>query len=182
MTDLTPERRDESDVTQSIQGRCPRMMEHVYRVNPLPMPCADCYSVRVTAERLPDWQPEVRWQRAEQFADFDARDEWAVEVTWRDWKKAGAKGPTSQYGPFDTPEWRDRFLGQQRRDRDVTATRVLKRRAHYTPWVGPDAPEPTTEKEREALLRAEWERINNRNLTRRLGFGYAAHPESEGDE
>jgi hypothetical protein len=80
------------------------------------------------------------------------RTEWAVEVTWRDWKKAGAKGPTSLYAQFDTPEQRDQFLAIQRRDRDVAATRVLTRLAAYTPWEGPESPEATSDEEREALL------------------------------
>lgn len=92
----------------------------------------------------------------------DWRTEWAVEVTWLNWKKAGAKGPTSQYGPFETEEHRDRFLDQQRRDREVTATRVLTRRAAYTPWTASGAAEPTTEEEREALLAALYEQIAGR--------------------
>lgn len=85
--------------------------------------------------------------------------EWAVEVTWQDWEKAGAKGPTSQYGPFENPEHRDRFLEEQRRDREVAATRVLTRHAAYTPWTGPDAVDPTSAEEREALLIQQYERM-----------------------
>lgn len=103
-------------------------------------------------------------------AEPEWRTEWAVEVTWRDWKKAGAKGPTSQYGAFETEGHRDRFLASQRKDRDVTATRVLTRRAAYTPWVGPETSEQTTEAEREALLAAEYERIIGRLVPR------SAHP------
>lgn len=50
----------ESDaLTQSVQDRCPRMREHV-GAHASPIPCPDCYSVRVTAERIP-WEPQVRW-------------------------------------------------------------------------------------------------------------------------
>lgn len=89
----------------------------------------------------------------------EPRVEWAVEVTWRDWRKAGAKGPTSQYGPFETPEGRDAFVRMQRRDRDVAATRVLTRLAAYSPWDGPTAPEATSEEERERLLNEEYARL-----------------------
>jgi hypothetical protein len=92
----------------------------------------------------------------------DWRTEWAVEVTWRDWEKAGAKGPTSQFGPFDTPAQRDSFLEMQRRDRDIAATRVLTRRAAYTPWDGPDTPTPTSEEERESLLELYYEHMMER--------------------
>lgn len=85
--------------------------------------------------------------------------EWAVEVTWRDWQKAGAHGPTSQYGPFDNPGQRDSFLEQQRRDRDVTATRVLTRQATYTPWEQESDQGPTTEEERNELLAAHHHKI-----------------------
>lgn len=85
--------------------------------------------------------------------------EWAVEVTWRDWKKAGAKGPTSQFGPFSTPESRDAFLDQQRRDRDIAATRVLTRRAAYTPWDSTDQPEPTSEADRDLRLARYYDRM-----------------------
>lgn len=91
--------------------------------------------------------------------------EWAVEVTWRDWKAAGAKGPTSQYGPFEHPFQRDQFIAMQRKDRDVAATRVLTRRAVYTPWVGPDAPSPTSEEEREALLTEFYEQMTGTSAT-----------------
>lgn len=86
--------------------------------------------------------------------------EWAVEVTWSDWHKAGAKGPTSQYGPFADEGHRDRFLECQRRDRDVAGTRVLARSAAYTPWVGEDV-SPTSSDERDVLLLREWERIHS---------------------
>jgi hypothetical protein len=89
--------------------------------------------------------------------------EWALEVTWRDWKKAGAKGPTSQFGPFENRDHLDEFEKTQRRDRDIRATRVLTRRAAYTPWTGPDTPEPTTEREREQLLA---------DLHRQLSYAY----------
>lgn len=101
----------------------------------------------------------------------EPRTEWAVEVTWRDWKAAGAKGPTSQYGPFETEAHRDNFLDMQRRDRDITATRVLSRHAAYSPWVGPSEAEPTTEEEREARLR-RWYEIN---LPRAAPAPLAAH-------
>jgi hypothetical protein len=78
----------------------------------------------------------------------DPQVEWAVEVTWRDWKKAGAKGPTSQYGPFETEEHRDSFLNSQRRDRAITATRVLTRLAAYTPWDPSGEANPTSQEER----------------------------------
>ena len=93
--------------------------------------------------------------------------EWAVEVTWRDWRKAGAKGPTSQFGPFSTQEQRDSFLEMQRRDRDITATRVLERRAAYTDWTGPDTPTQTSEEEREALLNAYYESMMKRRTDER---------------
>lgn len=83
--------------------------------------------------------------------------EWAVEITWKDWKKAGAHGPTSQYASFDTKEACDTFVDMQRRDPDVAATRVLSRRAAYTAWEGPE-PDPTTEADREARLRDYYER------------------------
>lgn len=96
----------------------------------------------------------------EQHAENARRvEEWAVEVTWVDHVKAGAKGPTSQYGPFDNQEHRDRFLKEQRRDRAVAATRVLTRVATYTEWEGvPDA-NPTTEEERERLLMELYEEV-----------------------
>jgi hypothetical protein len=105
-------------------------------------------------------------QRAEPAAE-KARvvEEWAVEVTWVDYVKAGAKGPTSQFGPFDDRDDRDRFLKMQRRDRDIAATRVLSRIATYTDWEGvPDA-EPTTVEERERLL-MEWHAEVTRPRTR----------------
>jgi len=48
----------EKDVTESIQHRCPRMDLHFgqYPVKP----CDDCYSLRVTAERIP-YGPSVPW-------------------------------------------------------------------------------------------------------------------------
>jgi len=85
--------------------------------------------------------------------------EWAVEVTWTDWQKAGAKGPTSRFGPFEHPHQRDQFITIQRRDRDVAATRVLTRHAAYTPWTGPDDVIPTSEEERTALLAQLYEEI-----------------------
>lgn len=85
--------------------------------------------------------------------------EWAVEVTWRDWKKAGAKGPTSQYGPFDKREAADRFLDQQRRDRDVAATRVFERLAAYTVWDSIEEPEPTSEADRNLRLARYYDRM-----------------------
>lgn len=78
--------------------------------------------------------------------------EWAVEVTWLDWKRAGAKGPTSQFGPFETEESRDRFIDTQRRDRDIAGTRILSRLAAYTPWEGPEEVEATTEEDRNERL------------------------------
>lgn len=80
-----------------------------------------------------------------------AQDEWAVEVLWRDWKKAGAKGPTSQFAPMDTEEQAKQFADRMRSDRDVTAVRILTRRAYYTPWSGDLTWVPITEEEREAL-------------------------------
>lgn len=94
--------------------------------------------------------------------NYEPRMEWAVEVTWLDWEKAGAKGPTSQYGPFETEEHRDRFLAEQRRDREVAATRVLTRFATYTPWDGPVDACPTSEREREALLAEHYEEMFGR--------------------
>ena len=94
--------------------------------------------------------------------NFGPRTEWAVEVTWLDWEKAGAKGPTTQYGPFETEQHRDRFLAEQRRDRDVSATRVLTRTATYTPWDGPETACATSEQEREALLAEHYEEIFGR--------------------
>lgn len=35
------------------------MSQHVYPGN-LPVPCGDCYSLRVTAERIP-WEPSTDW-------------------------------------------------------------------------------------------------------------------------
>lgn len=78
--------------------------------------------------------------------------EWAVEVTWADWKRAGARGPTSQYGPFTTPESRDAFVDIQRRDREIAATRVLSRFAAYSPWAGPTEADATSEEDRSARL------------------------------
>lgn len=78
--------------------------------------------------------------------------EWAVEVTWVDWKRSGAKGPTSQYGAFKTEAGRYRFLDVQRRDREVAATRVMSRMAAYTQWGPETEPEPTSEEDREARL------------------------------
>lgn len=78
--------------------------------------------------------------------------EWAVEVTWADWRKAGAKGPTSQFGPFDHPFQRDQFVAKMRRDRDITAIRVLTRRAVYTEWTAAGERIITSPEERERLL------------------------------
>jgi hypothetical protein len=89
----------------------------------------------------------------------ETRTEWAIEVTWLDWKKAGAKGPTSQFGPFETEEQCDSFLVQYRRDRDIAATRVLTRRVAYTEWEGGE-PIATTKEERDRLLK-EWLREIN---------------------
>jgi hypothetical protein len=52
-------------VSQSVQHRCPRMREH-YRggcaCHPkLPIPCPDCYSVRVVSEVIP-YRPDERWR------------------------------------------------------------------------------------------------------------------------
>ncbi|WP_300953852.1 hypothetical protein [Nocardioides oceani] len=85
--------------------------------------------------------------------------EWAVEVTWADWRAAGAKGPTSQYGPFEHESQRDLFLATQRRDRAVAATRVLTRRAAYTAWTPTSAVEETSEAERQRLLAEVYEQI-----------------------
>lgn len=90
---------------------------------------------------------------------YSPRTEWLVEVTWRDWKKAGAKGPTSEYGPMETEEQRDSFLDWMRRDRDIVATRVLERRAYYTPWTGPEEVSVVTDEEREARLAEYHQRI-----------------------
>lgn len=81
--------------------------------------------------------------------------EWAIEVTWADWKKAGAQRPTSQYGPFSDEERATIFHTQQRRDRAIAATRVLTRYATYTPWEVATLPVgetgPTSEAERDRL-------------------------------
>lgn len=45
---------------RSVQWRCPRMREHVDAPGALPRPCPECYSVEVTAVRLPH-QPDVAW-------------------------------------------------------------------------------------------------------------------------
>lgn len=82
----------------------------------------------------------------------EPRVEWAVEVTWRDWKKAGAKGPTSQFGPFEDEGARDRFIDVQRRDRDVAATCVFTRWAAFTVWDSTEEPEPTSEADRNLRL------------------------------
>lgn len=94
--------------------------------------------------------------------DDGPRTEWAVEVTWRDWQRAGAKGPTSQYGPFENEDHLNRFLAEQRRDRDVAATRVLTRLAAYTAWTGPSQVLPTSEEERQVLLTQAYESMFGR--------------------
>lgn len=86
--------------------------------------------------------------------------EWAVEVTWVDAKKAGAQGPTSQYGPFETEAHRDKFLTEMRRDRAISATRVLTREASYTPWEPTGEASPISDEERDALLMALWREVN----------------------
>lgn len=113
-----------------------------------------------TAPAGPDTAPDTAAQW---------RTEWAVEVTWRDWRKAGAKGPTSQFGPFEERPPVDRFLEIQRRDRDVAATRVLTRQAAYTPWAGPENADPTSEEERDALLQAFYEQMTNPAAPTRTG-------------
>lgn len=59
MIDETPHTADIAEVSESIQTRCPNMSRHF--AGDLLMPCSECYSLRVTSERLPEWQPDVRW-------------------------------------------------------------------------------------------------------------------------
>ena len=45
-----------TDAEVSIEWRCPRLREHMrgdYYDDELPKPCPDCYSVRITTERIP---------------------------------------------------------------------------------------------------------------------------------
>lgn len=91
--------------------------------------------------------------------DAAPRTEWAVEITWVDWRKAGAMGPTSLRGPLETIEECERLLSEVRRDRAVAATRVLTRQAAYTPWAGPEVADVVTEQEREALLQDLFDRM-----------------------
>lgn len=53
-----------SEITRSVQHRCSRMADHSgggCKCHPrLPIPCPECYSVVVTAERV-DWRPAEPW-------------------------------------------------------------------------------------------------------------------------
>lgn len=54
--------RDEQtgETEQSIQHRCPRMNKHHHPRNE-EIPCGECYSLRVTSERVP-WEPSQPWR------------------------------------------------------------------------------------------------------------------------
>lgn len=89
--------------------------------------------------------------------------EWAVEITWVDPEKSGAKGPTSQYGEFEDQEHLASYLRTCRQDRAIAATRIMRRRAGYTPWEPTEEPQPTSEEERERLYREFMEEVYARN-------------------
>lgn len=96
---------------------------------------------------------------AEQIADLlDPVIEHAVEVTWVDPAKAGAKGKTSQYDPFTDPEHLRRFHRDMRSDIAVASTRVLTRVAAYTDWIGGD-PVPIEPGERDRLLQQRYDEV-----------------------
>lgn len=88
---MAESREAEKEVTQSVQTRCPQMRDHVYRE--VPVPCPDCYSVRVTVERFNEWQPEERWSRLLLPVEEGERVQPAPEPT-----TAGpiAEGPTGE--------------------------------------------------------------------------------------
>ena len=50
----------EADIEYSIQWRCPNISRH--DIDNLPMPCPDCYSLLVTATRIP-YRERVFWQK-----------------------------------------------------------------------------------------------------------------------
>ena len=91
--------------------------------------------------------------------ELGARVEWGVEVTWVDPARAGALGPTSQYGPFTSIRQVESFVDQQRIDEEIAATRVLARAAAYTDWAPLTESEPTTREDRAARKERLFEKL-----------------------
>lgn len=52
-----------AQITRSVQWRCPQMDDHFYP-HFVPMPCSHCYSLVITAERIP-WQESEEWHPIE---------------------------------------------------------------------------------------------------------------------
>jgi hypothetical protein len=51
----------EPETTYSVQWRCPNIDKHGPYPDSLPKPCPDCYSLLVTATRIP-YREDVRWR------------------------------------------------------------------------------------------------------------------------
>ena len=61
-------RNTDEVVEVSFEWRCRRMREHMrgdyYDADELPKPCPDCYSLRITTERIPFHSAELSLPRA----------------------------------------------------------------------------------------------------------------------
>ena len=88
--------------------------------------------------------------------------EWAVEITWVDWRKAGVRGPTSTFEGFTDPGHIEAFLETQRIDHAVASTRVFERRAAHTAWQPISDPDPTSDADRDAWLVRHYKRLGMR--------------------
>lgn len=78
--------------------------------------------------------------------------EFAVEITWVDHVKAGAKGRRGIYGWLEDRTQVDLIREAYRRDRAIEATRVLTRTATYTDPVEHEPLEVITPEIRDAAL------------------------------
>ncbi len=85
--------------------------------------------------------------------------EYGMVITWVNWQDAGAQGPTSRYDGIIDKERRDSIVRSFRLNRAIRSVELVQRQVRVSEWVSTTpVPITTSDEEREALFKAQFER------------------------